>query len=214
LFTDWKDDNFGQVWVKSRLDENARRELPLKQLYGAKPAVKNLHPIIDIPHENCTEQMGVSGPWFARLPHFKMEFMPSSGVELQSEYFVPLEHAHAAIAEIFKLQPALAPCLQISEIRTVAADNFWMSPCYQRASVAIHFTWEMDWPAVEQRVQWVEQALSRFSPRTHWGKMFTLSPAEVQAQYKRLDDFRHLASEFDPSGKFRNDYLDKFVFSR
>ena len=87
IFSNWQNKNLSQVWVKSKVEQNKKFNKP-KDLYGAKPATRNLHPIKELSAENCTEQMGVPGPWHERLPHFKMNFTPSSGKELQSEFFV------------------------------------------------------------------------------------------------------------------------------
>ena len=130
------------------MDDEYRQLCP--EFYGAKAATQNMHPIAEVSAENCTEQMGVPGPWYERLPHFKMGFTPSSGVELQSEYFVPRQHAVEAILAIASLGKQISPHLFISEIRTIAADNLWLSPCYQQPSVALHFTWKQDWPAVSK----------------------------------------------------------------
>ena len=105
------------------------------EFFGAKLATRNLHPIAELSAENCTEQMGVPGPWYERLPHFRMGFTPSAGKELQSEYFVPRQHAVEAILAVERLRDQISPHLLISEIRTIAADDLWMSPCYHQASV-------------------------------------------------------------------------------
>jgi alditol oxidase len=61
-----------------------------------------------------------------------MNFTPSSGDELQSEYFVPRDKAYQAILAVEKLRDHVTPHLLISELRTIDADDFWMSPCYKR----------------------------------------------------------------------------------
>ncbi len=203
LFTDWQKQRVNEVWIKSRDAFAAPQEF-----FGAKAATRDLHPIGDISAENCTAQMGVPGPWFDRLPHFRMGFTPSAGKELQSEYFVPRASAVDAILAIERLRDLVTPHLLISEIRTVAADDLWMSPCYRQASVAIHFTWKPDWPAVREVLPVIERELGPFEPRPHWGKLFTMPPA----RYGRLDDFRELAAKYDPRGKFRNDFLNRNVF--
>lgn len=139
LFTDWQSASINEVWIKSRVDA-AAVTTPEPTFYGARAATQNLHPIAELSAENCTEQMGVPGPWHDRLPHFKMGFTPSSGVELQTEYFVPRRQAVEAILAVARLGKQIGPSLFISEIRTIAADQFWLSPCYQQPSVAIHFT--------------------------------------------------------------------------
>ena len=87
-----------------------------------------------------------------------------------------------------------------------------MSPAYGRDSVAFHFTWKPDWPVVQQLLQRMEAALAPFEARPHWGKLFTMTPAEVHRHRPRLPDFRNLALAFDPEGKFRNWFLDTYVF--
>jgi xylitol oxidase len=202
LFTDWQRERINEVWIKSRADGDVR-----KTLFDATPATKNLHPIAELGAENCTEQLGVPGPWFERLPHFRMGFTPSSGKELQSEYFVPRQHAVDAILAIQRLGPRITPHLFISEIRAIDADALWMSPCYQQPSIALHFTWKQDWPAVSQLLPVIERELAPFKVRPHWGKLFTLAPAVLQSRYERLGAFRKLAAEFDPRGKFQNAFL-------
>ena len=213
LFTNWERENFNQVWVKRRVNESTKnKKLPLSDFYGAKPATKNLHPIIEMPSENCTEQMGVTGPWHERLPHFRMNFMPSSGEELQSEYFIPYELGFAAIQTIFSLDKLISPYIQISEVRTIAADNFWMSPCYKRDSIAIHFTWKQNWTAVKKLLPMIEEKLEPFSPRTHWGKLFMMPAEKIQLSYEKLEAFQHLVNRFDQQGKFRNEFIDRYIF--
>ncbi len=211
LFTDWQSESINEVWIKSRVDD-ATNSTARPEFYGAPAATKNLHPIAEISAENCTEQMGVPGPWHDRLPHFKMGFTPSSGVELQSEYFVPRQQAVEAILAIARLGKQIGPHLFISEIRTIAPDNFWMSPCYKQPSVALHFTWKQDWPAVSKLLPVIEKELTPFNVRPHWGKLFTLSPQVLASRYEKLPDFKQLVSQYDPKGKFRNDFLNTTIY--
>jgi len=211
FFTDWQSDNINEVWVKSKITEGTVVDFTAG-FFGAKPATKNLHPIADLSAENCTGQMGVPGNWYERMPHFKMGFTPSSGVELQSEYFVPRKHAVEAIKAVAKLGKQTGPHLLISEIRTIDADNYWMSPCYKQPSVALHFTWKQDWPAVQKLLPVIENVLLPFHAKPHWGKLFTMSPAHLASMYEKLPAFRTMLKEYDPKGKFRNDFLDKYIY--
>jgi xylitol oxidase len=206
LFTDWQKQRINELWIKTRDSFAAPKEY-----FGATLATKNLHPIAEISAENCTEQMGVPGPWYDRLPHFRMGFTPSAGKELQSEYFVPRRNAVDAILAVEKLRDRITPNLLITEIRTIAADELWMSPCYQRASVTIHFTWKPDWAAVRALLPVIEKELAPFEARPHWGKLFTMAPKELQSRYEKLADFRRLAAKYDPTGKFRNEFLASTV---
>ncbi|HEY3476818.1 MAG TPA: D-arabinono-1,4-lactone oxidase, partial [Anaerolineales bacterium] len=211
LFTDWRNPIFNQVWVKRQVPAGAALKAE-PQLFGAKLATSHLHPIPNLSAENCTEQMGIGGPWFERLPHFRMGFTPSSGEELQSEYILHRQHAFAAFWAINRLQDHIAPLLQVSEVRTIAADNLWMSPCYQQDCVAIHFTWRQDWDAVQHVLPLIEGALEPFDARPHWGKLFTMSHRQLKGLYEKLPDFQDLLQRYDPEGKFRNAYLDKNIF--
>jgi len=141
LFTDWQKQRINELWIKSRIEEG-REFHAIPEFYGAKLATRNLHPIAALSAENCTEQMGVPGPWYERLPHFRIGFTPSAGKELQSEYFVPRQHAVEAILAVEKLHDQVSPSLLITEIRTIAADRLWMSPCYEQDCATIHFTWK------------------------------------------------------------------------
>jgi xylitol oxidase len=211
LFTDWGSDSINEVWVKSRVDD-AANSTAKDDFFGAKPAMHNLHPIAELSAENCTEQMGVPGAWYERMPHFKMGFTPSSGKELQSEYFVPHQHAVEAIMAIQQLGKSITPHLFISEIRTIAADDLWMSPAYQQDSVALHFTWKQEWDAVSKLLPQIEQALTPFNPRPHWGKLFTMAPSTLDSRYTKFADFKQLVAKYDPQGKFRNAFLEEKLF--
>jgi xylitol oxidase len=212
LFTDWQKQRLSEVWIKSRVEGGQTFEAT-REFFGAKLATRNLHPIADLSAENCTEQMGVPGPWYERLPHFRMGFTPSAGKELQSEYFVPRQHAIEAILAVERLRDQVGPHLMISEIRAIAADDLWMSPCYRQACVTIHFTWKQDWPAVSKLLPVIEKELAPFKARPHWGKLFTTPPAQLKSVYEKLPEFIQLSEHYDPRGKFRNEFLNTNIFS-
>lgn len=212
LFTDWQQQRVNEVWLKSRIEEGqAFHAAP--EFFGAKLATRNLHPIAELSAENCTEQMGAPGAWYERLPHFRMGFTPSAGKELQSEYFVPRPHAVEAILAVERLHDQVSPHLLISEIRAIAADELWMSPCYKQACVTIHFTWKQNWPAVRKLLPVIEKELAPFRARPHWGKLFTTSPTELKDVYKKMPEFIELSKKYDPQGKFHNEYLNQNIFS-
>jgi xylitol oxidase len=212
LITDWQTDRVNQVWVKRRLAGDAEAEMALAPaFFEATAATVDRHPIMALSAESCTPQLGVPGPWHERLPHFRMEFTPSSGEELQTEYFVPRRHAIAALRAVAALREQIGPLLLISELRTIAADTLWLSPCYGQACLALHFTWKPDWPAVRQLLPTLEAQLAPFEARPHWGKLFTLPPVQLQSLYARLPDFRELLRSFDPAGKFRNTFINTYI---
>jgi xylitol oxidase len=142
-----------------------------------------------------------------------MNFTPSSGRELQTEYFVPRDRGFEAILAVEKLRDQITPHLFITELRTIAADNLWMSTAYQRDSLAIHFTWKPEWPEVSKVLPLIEAQLQPFAPRPHWAKLFTMAPAQIESRYARLADFKSLASRYDPQAKFRNEFLGRNLYS-
>ena len=217
IFTDWQTNKFNQLWIKSRSRKDEIFESG-SEFFGTIPAKKNLHPVtdssfhkndssIDDAHINCTEQMGVSGPWHERLPHFKMNFTPSSGVELQSEFFLPYKFALDGIDALQRLSKQIDPLLIISEIRVVKADNFWMSPSYKRDSIVFHFTWKQDYEALKKLLPVIEKALHPFEARPHWGKISFISPERLDSLYPKINNFKTLLRDYDPNGKFINAYL-------
>jgi alditol oxidase len=211
VFTAWQADAIEQIWVKSTVEPD-RRFAARDSLFGALPATVKLHPIASLDAVNCTEQMGIVGPAFDRLPHFRMGLTPASGDELQVEYFVPREHGVAAVRTLRQHRDRLAALLLMGEIRTIAADDLWMSPCHRTPCVAFHFSFKKDWPALRVLLPGLEEALAPFRPRPHWGKMFTMEPERIHAHYPRLADFRELLQQHDPSGKFRNAFVERNIF--
>ena len=214
LFTNWHDPVVNQVWLKHRLDEKTQPDVVstgwLEEL-GARPADGPRHPVPGVDPVSCTDQGGVPGAWHERLPHFKLSFAPSFGEELQSEYFVPRESGADALRAVHSIRELISPILLISELRAVAADELWMSPSYQRDSLAIHFTWVRDPAAVAPVLTAIEEQLAPFAARPHWGKVFSTEPAVVRSLYDRLPDFSALATRFDPAGKFRNEFVDRYI---
>jgi xylitol oxidase len=193
-------DEIDQVWVKSRTAGEPD--------FGARPAASDRNPVPGMNPLNCTPQLGRPGLWSDRLPHFRMGFTPSAGEEIQSEYSVPRPHALAAIEAVRGLAGAIRPLLYICEIRTVAADRLWMSPQYERDSVALHFTWRRDQGAVERVLVALEAALAPFEARPHWGKLFVAHAGDL---YECRGAFAALLERLDPRGAFRNDWLERHV---
>lgn len=202
MFTTWQDpDVIEQLWVKARTDGPA---VPAEVLGGPAARVAR-HPLPSMSAEHCTQQLGVPGRWLDRLPHFRLDFQPSNGDELQTEYLVPRSRAVEAISALRGLAAQIAPLLQVCEIRTVAADGLWLSPAYDTDAVALHFTWMPDQPGVEAFLPTLEAALAPFPARPHWGKLF--ARRSVAELYPRWRDFAVLCARYDPRGVMRNDWM-------
>jgi alditol oxidase len=210
LFTDWRGPLIDQVWLKRRVSDGDTFDPP-PVFHGATLATTPIHPIRRMPADALTEQLGVPGPWHERMPHFRMDHTPSAGAELQTEYLLPREHAAEAFLALDAIRDRFSPVLQISEVRTVAADGLWMSTASGRASVAFHFTWQPDWDGVQAVLPVIERALAPFEPRPHWGKVFTLSHDAIRSAYPRLPEFVALLERYDPAGKFRNGFVNRFI---
>jgi xylitol oxidase len=208
VFTRWGETT-DQVWVKSRVtDEPEQVE---SDLFGAVAAVVDRHPILELDATSCTPQLGRPGRWSDRLPHFRMDFTPSSGEELQSEYLFPRRYAMEAIEAVRTLADKIQPILQVSEIRAVAADRLWMSMNYGEDTVGIHFTWKPERDAVEDMLVQLETALVPFEARPHWGKLFNADAAAIAPLYERMPDFIRLVERLDPRGAFCNSWLKAHV---
>ena len=203
LFTRWGA-GIDQVWVKSR------SSAPPEDFFGATRSTTTLHMLHDAPTAAVTEQ-GAAGPWHERLPHFRMAFTPSRGEELQSEYFVGRERGRDALAALRRLEPVVAPLLQVSEIRTVAADDQWLSGCYGRDTIGLHFTWVRDVAAVERVLPDIEAVLLPLGARPHWGKCSTVPADQVAAALPRVSDFAALRATHDPAAKFGNSRVDAVI---
>ena len=207
VFTTFQGENTHQIWSKRRVDVDAP-ELDLTAL-GAVEATVAVHPLPGVAADSVTGQLRAPGPWNERLSHFRSDFQPSHGEEIQSEYLIPAEHAVAAITALREIGGRIAPLLYVSELRSVAADAAWLSPSYARDSLAIHFTWKPLPAEVLAVLPLIEHTLEPFAPRPHWGKVFTMSPAALRRAYPRLNDFAALVRRVDPDGRFENAYLKR-----
>jgi xylitol oxidase len=206
VFTRWGAEA-GMAWVKTRADRPALNG----KLLGLAAAARERHPIDGLDPIHATPQLGRPGPWFERLPHFRMGFTPSSGAEIQSEFIIPRARAVEAIEAIRGISATVRPLVQVSEIRTIASDSLWMSPQYGRDTAAVHFTWKRQQEAVERALAALERVLEPFAARPHWGKLFLSEARAIAPLYERLPDFRELCERFDPRGAFRNHWLERHV---
>jgi xylitol oxidase len=211
LFTDWQNGRAGELWIKRRVDQGGAAAPP-PLFYNAVLATKKLHPILGHTADATTDQLNTVGPWYERLPHFKMDFTPSSGQELQTEFFVPFERGYEAIRAVETLRDKITPHLYITELRAIAADDLWMSMAYRRPSLAIHFTWKLEPEAVRNVLPQIEAKLAPFAARPHWAKVFTMKASQIDPLYPRVKEFEALTQSIDPGRKFRNGFLRDEVY--
>ncbi|MCS5735962.1 FAD-binding protein [Herbiconiux daphne] len=216
VFTDWTGDRIPQVWLKTRFDGGSAAP---GQFVGPDRAPEeffdavlsdDIDSIAGMQFDNLTER-GSLGPWSLRLPHFRLDSTPSNGDEIQTEYFVARSDSTAALTAVRALSAEIAPHLLITELRTVAADDLWLSPAFERDSLAIHFTWRNQPDDVARLLPRIEEVLAPFEARPHWGKWFAMGHDTIAGLYPRLPGFRALALELDPQGVFGNDYLARTI---
>ena len=211
LFTGWQGDAVEQAWIKNKVEAGAAPATS-PSFFGARPATEKMHPIAGCDPLNSTEQMGAVGPFYDRLPHFRIDAVPAGGDDYQVEYFLSREHAAAAVKTLHKWGRHLAPLLMVSEVRANAEDKLWLSPCYRQPCVAFHFSFKPDEPGIRRLLPGLEEVLAPFAPRPHWGKLFTMAPQVVRSRYEKLGAFKALLNTYDPHGKFRNAFVDRMIF--
>jgi xylitol oxidase len=205
LFTRWDPRTIDSVWVKTRLE--ADDDVVGDTLLDGRRVLGPESPLGS--GDNITEVGGVPGSWMLRLPHFRLDREPSFGEEIQTEYFVPREHGAAALAAVHALGDSIRPHLVVSEIRTAARDDLWLSGAYQQDVVIIHFTW-LDHPVeVGALLPSIEEALRPFGARPHWGKVHAFDAARLRAVHPRLADARAVFERLDPDGRFVNAHLER-----
>lgn len=206
LFASWQKDAVEQLWIKKIVAPGQQPPVPA-EMFGAKLANVARHPSPGKPESDCTDQLGEPGPWYERLPHFRIDGIGPNGDDLQTEYFVDRKHAVPALQTIVEHRDLIAPIIKVSEIRSMAADDIWMSMAYGVDTIGIHFSWKTDLEAVMTRLPELERLLQPFSPRPHWGKLFTVSPDALAGRYPKFFQFRDMMIQYDPEGVFRNEFL-------
>lgn len=202
VFTTWIGEEVGDVWRKSRLDD--ARE-PEEEWLGARRRHETATLVGST--ENLTEQLGSPGAWCDRLPHFRLDSTPSNGDEIQTEYFVDRADAAEALEAVRRLGADIHPHLLVSELRTVRADDLWLSGAAGRDTFAIHFTWANHPEPVRALLPRLEEALLPFGARPHWGKWHTMSATDVGAVFPRLGDARDTFARLDPDRRFANAHV-------
>ena len=204
VFTRWRPEPDAQLWLKRRVDREGG--WPGGPAFGATERAAPLHPLEQLDPVHCNPQLGQPGPWHERLPHFHADFTPSAGDEIQAEYLLPRARAVEAIRALRTLHAVITPLLHVTEIRTMRADDLWLSPAYGRDTVGIHFTWHRD-ERIYDVLPAIEEIVMPLGARPHWGKVSRATPEHVRAAFPRWDDFAALVRVVDSAGKFRSPFV-------
>jgi xylitol oxidase len=211
LFTDYGD-TVNELWIKSRVSSTDDWQ-PRSELFGARAATARVHPVSSLDGAHCTEQLGIPGPWRERMPHFMVEAIGDTGNEMQTEYMIGRGDAVAAIRALKEeISEVVRPYIFAAEVRSVAADDLWLSTAYQRDTVCLHYATTADLDMPNQVIPAIERTLAPFEPRPHWGKLFAAAADELAPRYPKMADFRALADRLDPRGAFRSQFLTEKVF--
>jgi FAD/FMN-containing dehydrogenase len=123
------------------------------------------------------------------------------------EYFVALERGPEALQAMRELMLASLPdSVYPLEVRTVGADDAFLSPQYGTATTVISVSGK---PGTDywRYLRSVDALLAEFDARVHWGKLHFLTPERLHTLYPRADDFIAIRRELDPAGVFLNDHL-------
>jgi xylitol oxidase len=208
VFTRWRPEPDAQLWLKRRIDREG--PWPGGPAFGVPPRDDPLHPLEQLDPVHCNPQRGQVGPWHERLPHFRAEFTPSAGDEIQAEYLLPRTHAVEAIRALRALHARITPLLHVTEIRTMRADDLWLSPAYSVDTVGIHFTWHRD-ERIFEVLPAIEEMLLPLGARPHWGKVSVASPEQLHSAYPRLTDFLRLREQVDPQGRFCGPFVTRLM---
>jgi FAD/FMN-containing dehydrogenase len=92
------------------------------------------------------------------------------------------------------------------EIRTVAADDAWLSPAHGRATCAISVHQDGRKPHAEVFAD-LEPIFWEHGGRPHWGKWHRCDASRLAPLYPRWKDFVALREHFDPGERFLNEHL-------
>lgn len=206
-FSNWAKNSTGQVWMKF-LDDGSPIDVPYLFLDG-NLATSNQHPVKANDPSSCTQQMGESGKWLYRLPHFKLGSSPASGDEVQTEYLVDRAHVREYISSLSLIGDEISDRVYATEIRAIKEDNLWLSPAYNRATIGFHFTWKKS-ESLQKFLQKIEEILGKHNGRPHWGKLFVTSRENLVGRYPKFSDFERILMKYDPNKKFRNSFIDRY----
>ncbi len=127
----------------------------------------------------------------------------------EMEYHLPIAEQVAALREVIARIERDAPGVFFPiEARIIAPDDAWLSPFYGResGSIAVHawYKEDHDW-----MFQLIEPVLREAGGRPHWGKLHSLSAAELTALYPMFAEAQALRRTVDPAGRMLNPFVQR-----
>ena len=214
FFCTWKNREMTSVWVGKKYYNGDSLPLKEKEYFGASHITGNrIHPV---PGRDSSVNVTTGiGKWRDKIYHFLPDKPPSSaGEEIQTEFFVPYECFIEAIEALYLIKDKFQHLVQVSEFRMVLNDNLPMSPAKHQTCIGIHFTWWRKHDEILDVLPLIENTLSKFNVKPHFGKLFQMSGPKFEELYgSDLDKLRALCYKYDPTGKFRNHFMEKYIFT-
>jgi L-gulonolactone oxidase len=129
----------------------------------------------------------------------------------EMEYAIPRQHGPEAVRRVLELvRERRLPVGFPIEFRLVAPDDALLSPAHGRetAYIAVHQYQGAVW---EPYFRAVEQIVSEYGGRPHWGKRHFQTAETLERVYPRWRDFQAARARLDPEGRFRNAYTDRVL---
>jgi FAD-linked oxidoreductase len=124
----------------------------------------------------------------------------------ESEYAVPREHVVDVIRRLRDWIDSSGSRIPFPiEVRVAAADDIWLSTASGRdtAYVAIHQYHRLPH---DPYFLAFERIVADYNGRPHWGKLHTLTAADLRTRYPHFDDYLAVRDRLDPQRTFENPY--------
>jgi FAD-linked oxidoreductase len=129
----------------------------------------------------------------------------------EMEYHLPREEQTVALREVLQvIESRRHDVFFPIEVRSVASDDAWLSPFHGRdcGSLALHAYYKDDYRFM---FDLIEPILRRHGGRPHWGKLHSLSAAELTPLYPRWSQAMEVRARLDPDGRLLNSYLKRLL---
>ena len=150
------------------------------------------------------ERVGPSGDVFPSLRNTRFN---------EIEYSVPEERGPDCFRELRELMTGKHKAITWPlEYRTVAADDAYLSPMYERPTVTLSLHQAA---RLEHRHFFAdaEAVFRNHQGRPHWGKIHSLDAKQLRELYPEWEAFAKVRAELDPKGVFLNDHLREVLSS-
>ena len=184
-------------------------DLLSNKVFGLVNRIGNARPSL-IPRINDISARALSARRFSDIPH-RVFTSPRTVRFREMEYAVPRDAGMDCLREVRRLIEASDWRISFPvEVRTAPADDIALSTASDRDVVylAFHVNAQTDHT---DYFTGVEQVLTSYDGRPHWGKLHTRTAEDFAASYPRFTEFTDLRDRLDPERLFANDYLRRVL---